>query len=228
VEVVFRGRDPHRLGRRSEQRRRDVRRRLGVAEAAPLVVGIARQERQKGLDVLLRAVPSLLPQHRDLTVLVAGREGNATPDLQRLARELGVAGVVTFLGARDDVPDLLAAADAFAFPSRWEGAAGTIIEALALECPVVCSDLATLQGTVDAGTARLVPVDDATALAAGVSDVLADRRAAAQRATAGRRRFEERFTIDASADGMVGLYERAVSGSRVARNRRRTRTGSGA
>jgi glycosyltransferase involved in cell wall biosynthesis len=214
IDVVFRGRDPERLGRRGAERRASVRHRLGIGDDTPLVLGVARQERQKGLDVLLRAVPYLLAGHPGLVVLVAGREGNATPDLRHLAADLGVADVVTFLGARDDVSDLLTAADVFAFPSRWEGAAGTILEALALECPIVCTDLATLAGTVDTATARLVPVGDPGALATAVGDVLAAPDDAAGRARAGRRHFEARFTIDAAADGMVALYERAVHGTR--------------
>jgi glycosyltransferase involved in cell wall biosynthesis len=213
VDVVFRGRDPERLGRRSAERQAAVRRRLGIGDDTPLVIAVARQERQKGLDVLLHALPSLLARRPSLVVLVAGREGNATPDLRRLVDDLGVADAVTFLGARDDVPDLLAAADVFAFPSRWEGAAGTILEALALECPIVCTDLATLSGTVDGATARLVPVDDPAALAAAVGHVLAAPHDAAERSRAGRRHFEGRFTIDASADGMVALYQRAAAGS---------------
>jgi glycosyltransferase involved in cell wall biosynthesis len=114
---------------------------------------------------------------------------------------------------RDDVPDLLAAADVFAFPSRWEGAGGTLLEAMALEAPIVTSDLATLRQTVDDSVAVLVRPDDARALAAGIVRVLDDPTAATARAAAGRARFEAEFTIGTGARRMARLYG-GVAGAR--------------
>ena len=122
-----------------------------------------------------------------------------------------LAGTVTFLGMRDDVPDLLAAADVFAFPSRWEGAGGTLIEAMAVETPIVTSDLPTLGQTVDDATAVLVRPGDASDLASGVLRVLGDPAAAAVRARAGRARFEAEFTIGAGARRMAELYGAVAS-----------------
>ena len=124
-----------------------------------------------------------------------------------------LAGAVTFLGMRDDVPDLLAAADVFAFPSRWEGAGGTLLEAMALEAPIVSSDLPTLGQTVDDSVAVLVRPGDARDLAAGILGVLDDPAAATARAHAGRARFEAEFTIGSGARRMARLYE-DVAGTR--------------
>ena len=150
VDVVPRGRDPEVLGTRSEQRRTEVRQSLGVGDTTPLVLAVARQEPQKGLDVLVRGLPAIRASLPDVVILVAGREGRATEQLRSLQTALLDPDAVRFLGARDDVPDLLCAADAFVLPSRWEGAAGSVIEAMAMECPIVASDLETLRGTVDA------------------------------------------------------------------------------
>ena len=77
-----------------------------------------------------------------LRVLIAGRPGNATPALQRaLADHPRAAAITTLLGHRHDVPDLLCAADVLAIPSLYEGTAGAAIEAMALRCPVVCTDV---------------------------------------------------------------------------------------
>lgn len=208
IEVVTRGRDPKLLGRRSGERRAGTRQRLGVSEDTPMVLSIGRQEPQKGFDVLFRALPSVLSRYPRVRVLVAGREGRATESLGELVRASGLAESVTMLGMRDDVPDLLAAADVLAFPSLWEGAAGTLQEAMALECPIVTSRLPTILETVDDSIAELVAPGDADDLARGLLAALTDRRAAADRARAGRDRFEQEFTIQVSARRMAQLYAR--------------------
>lgn len=210
IEVIPRGRDGALLGRRTPERRSDVRSRLGIGPDVPLVVAVARQEPQKGLDVLLAAVARLRVARPDLRVLVAGREGRATAALGEAMRAADLGGAVTFLGMRDDVPDLLAAADAFAFPSLWEGAGGTLLEAMALEAPIVTSALPTLLETVDERTAVLVDPGDAAALADGLARVLDDPLAAAGRSAVARERFEAEFTIESSARRMVALYERVA------------------
>lgn len=214
IEVIPRGRDRDLLGRRSAERTAAVRERLRVAPDAPLVLAVGRQERQKGHDVLLQAAALLREHHPGLVVLLAGREGGQTEALHERRDRLGLHDVVRFLGVRDDVPDLLAAADVLAFPSRWEGAGGTVLEAMALECPLVTSALPAVREAVDSTTALLVPADDAFQVAAAVDTTLRDREAARARATRARRRFEQDFTVDSAARRTVDLYDR------VARRRR--------
>jgi glycosyltransferase involved in cell wall biosynthesis len=214
IEVIPRGRDPERLGRRDPQRRARARAGLGVAGGAPLVLAAARQEHQKGLDVLLEALPGVLASHPDARLLLAGRDGNQTPLLLATATRLGLDGRVAFLGPRDDVADLLCAADVVAIPSRWEGLSNVLIEAMAMEAPVVASDLPILEDAVgDDDLVRLVRPGDAEQLAAAISATLHDPAGAAERAGRAHRRFMERFTIDNVVDQMAGFYRRALAGS---------------
>ncbi|HZA85174.1 MAG TPA: glycosyltransferase [Actinomycetes bacterium] len=211
LEVIPRGRDPARLGRRNPERRARVRAGLGVAQETPLLVAVARQEHQKGLDALLEALPGVAREVDGVRLVVAGRDGNQTPLLRAAVRSLGLNGSVAFVGPRDDVPDLLCAADAVVIPSRWEGLSNVLIEAMALEAPVVASDLPTLEGAAtDGDTAILVPPADPARLAAAVVATLADPAAAQRRAERARERFLERFTVDRVADQMVGFYDRAL------------------
>jgi glycosyltransferase involved in cell wall biosynthesis len=211
VEVIPRGRDPALLGRREPERRARVRAGLGVDQATPLLLAVARHEHQKGLDVLLAALPRLLAHAPGARLVVAGREGNQTLLLRATAARLGLDGEAVFLGARDDVADLLCAADVVVIPSRWEGLSNVLIEAMALEAPVVASDLPTLHDAVaDGDTARLVPPGDPAALAAALTATLDDPAAAADRAGRAYRRFLEQFTIDRVVDQMRGFYQRAL------------------
>ena len=211
IEVIPRGRDAQTLGRRSAKRRAETRQRLGVSTESPLIVAIGRQEPQKGLDVLLQAAPAVRARYPDVRFIIAGREGRATAALNELVRSSGLAGTVTFLGMRDDVADLLAAADIFAFPSLWEGAGGTLLEAMALECPIVTSRLPTLLETVDGSTAELVAPGNADDLARGLLTVLADPGTAGHRVRAARNRFDDEFSIQGSAHRMSRLYSRAAA-----------------
>jgi glycosyltransferase involved in cell wall biosynthesis len=157
-------------------------------------------------------------------LVVAGRDGNQTPLLQAIVRRLGLEGAVTFLGPRDDVPDLLCAADAVVIPSRWEGLSNVLIEAMALEAPVVASDLPTLEDAASDGeTAILVPPADPARLAPAIVATLADPEAARRRAGHARERFMRGFTVDHVADQMLAFYGRALV-RRSARRYRRSRT----
>jgi glycosyltransferase involved in cell wall biosynthesis len=212
MEVIPRGRDPEVLGRRGPARRARVRAGLGVADGTSLLLAVARHEHQKGLDVLLAAMPRVLAQAPGARLLVAGRDGNQTPRLLAAAAEAGLDGAATFLGAREDVADLLCAADLVVIPSRWEGLSNVLIEAMAMEAPVVASDLPTLHDAVaDGDTARLVPPGDPDRLAAAIVAALADPAAAAARADRAHQRFLARFTIDRVVDQMGAFYERALA-----------------
>jgi glycosyltransferase involved in cell wall biosynthesis len=176
----------------------------------PVILAIGRQEPQKGFDVLLKSLTTVRSQRPDTRVLIAGREGRASTLLNELVRLHSLTDMVTFLGRRDDVPDLLSAADVFALPSLWEGFAGTVLEAMALECPIVASRLPTLLETIDESTAALVASGDPDQLARTVVAVLADSSSAGTRARAARRRFEQDFTIEVSARRIADLYYRVA------------------
>ncbi len=211
VEVVPRGRDPLALGEPSPERRAHVRRSLGLTDHDWCVLAVARHEPAKGLDVLLGAATRLPAALADRTVvLVAGRDGRSTAALRSSIAAAGPAPQVRLLGARDDVPDLLAACDVMAMSSRREGYPGAAIEAMALAVPIVAT---AVPGTVEAlgpGVGVIVPIDDAGALAAGLASVAAHPAAAAARARVGRARFLERSTTAAVAAAMAGLYARAA------------------
>jgi glycosyltransferase involved in cell wall biosynthesis len=210
VEVVRRGRDPVQLGEPGPQRKRKVRERLGLGEGDVVVLAAARHEPQKGLDVLVRALPNVRQSHPTLRFLLAGREGNQTPLLIRLLEQNGLREASQILGERSDVADLMCAADVWVEPSRWEGGPGAVLEAMALEVPMVVSDLPVYREAITDLSATLVPPDDPVALAEAILGVLADRPAAAERAGRARARFLERFTVERVATEMMGFHERAL------------------
>jgi glycosyltransferase involved in cell wall biosynthesis len=209
--VVYRGRDERRLGRRTAERRRRVRESLGVTDDTFLILNAGRQEFQKGQFVLLDAMQPLLEREPKAQLLIAGRPGNATPRLERLLEGKPWRERVRFLGHRSDLPDLMAGADVFALSSLWEGLGCVNIEALALEAPIVASDLPPVREVVDDGSAGLLfEPGNAAELARQLLRIRNEPGLSAAIATRGRRRFEECFTLERSARGMLEIFEIAA------------------
>jgi glycosyltransferase involved in cell wall biosynthesis len=212
IDVIPRGRDAAALGVRSGRRRAAAREALGVGSGDAVVLAAARHERQKGLDVLLEAWPDVVRKIPAARLFIAGRDGNQSRELRALVDRAEIGSSVVFLGARDDVPELLCAADAFAFPSRWEGLGSVLLEVMALETPIVASDLPPIRETVRADIdALLVPSEAPTELAGALVSVLSNRARAADLARRARGRFLDHYTIERVADGMLAFYDRAVS-----------------
>jgi glycosyltransferase involved in cell wall biosynthesis len=154
----------------------------------PVVLAAGRLAPQKGFSVLLRAAAAW----RDLNpvpLLVIAGDGPLAGELRAQADTAGVDAV--FLGHRDDVPALLAAAAVFVLPSTWEGQPLVLQEALRAGTPVVATRVGGIPGLAGEDAAVLVARGDAPALAAAVRSVLTDpplaarlRAAAAARAAA--------------------------------------------
>jgi glycosyltransferase involved in cell wall biosynthesis len=220
ITVIPRGRDARRLGAPTPTRRAAARRSLGIGAATPLVVTVGRHEYQKGQVHLLRAATRVFAVHPDAVVLVAGRDGAASAELRRMHAELGLGDRVRFLGHRDDVPELLAAADVFVFPSLYEGLGGALIEAMALRLPVVASDIPAVREVVEDGaTADLVPPGDPIALGDALVRLLGDADRMRAYGDRGGRRFEAEYTLATSTTRMLALYDEV--GRDGARGRRR-------
>ncbi len=224
IRVIPRARSRERLGHRSRERREHVRSRLGISPEEFAVLNVGRREFQKGQSTLLPAVAAC----GDSTLLIAGRDGAESSALAALSSELGIVDRVRFLGHRDDVPDLLVAADAFAFPSRFEGLGGAVLEALALGTPIVASDIPALREVLRSGELGvLVPVGDEAALGAALERIRLHPEDAAERSRRGREVFDSCHSPDVVYQEMAD-WLRQVSGmsgsvrGRLA-NRRRPR-----
>jgi glycosyltransferase involved in cell wall biosynthesis len=147
-------------------------------------------------------------------LLVAGSPGRHAALLQHIRQSRGLNERVRLLGHRDDVPDLLAAADLFVFPSLYEGAAGALLEAMAAGLPIVASRIPPIESAVEHGkNALLVERASVAPLAKAISDLLADEELARRFGRRSREIFEDRFTLERSAARMVEFYRRLAARS---------------
>lgn len=169
-----------------------VRRDLGLGPGARVVLFVGRLAEEKGCRSLIEAVPALLSRVPAAATLLAGH-GPDRELLEALAQRSGVAGRVGFLGDRDDVADLLAAADVVCLPSVREGLSLALLEAMAAGRPVVASNIAANRAVLENGASGLlVPPSDPAGIAGGLIAILSDPdRARGMGQTARRRALAE-------------------------------------
>jgi glycosyltransferase involved in cell wall biosynthesis len=210
ITVIERGRDPGRLGEPGLARRRRSRVALGLHPEDEVVVSVGRHEFQKNQAVLIEAIGHLSERDR-LVLLIAGRRGHASTVLEGAIARLPDPGKVRLLGYRDDLPDVLAAADLFVLTSRFEGLPGAVIEAMALGLPIVAGAIPPVREVVEAGeNAFLLPPGDSAALAEAMRRLLEDTALRHRMGLRSRALFLDRFTLDRSARLMADLYERVI------------------
>ena len=158
------------------------------AAGRPVVLAAGRLAAQKGFGTLLEAAASWLDMDPRPLLLVAG-DGPLSEELRATAASLGIDA--EFLGHRDDVPALLAAATMFVLPSLWEGQPLVLQEALRAGVPVVATRAGGIPDLTGDDAAVLVPPGDAARLAAAVRAVLGDPALAARLRAAARKRGAE-------------------------------------
>jgi len=181
---------------------------LGGADR-PTVLSVGRLAEQKGFAVLIDAAARWQGRDPCPRLAIAG----AGPLADALASQARVAGVtVRFLGRRNDVPALLAAADVVVVPSLWDGQPLAVQEALRSGRPLVASRAGGIPDLTGEDGALLVPAGDAGALAKAVLAVLDDPGLAARlRAAATERSRMLPGSLDA-VDSAVTLYRRVLGG----------------
>lgn len=204
IAVIPNGIDPAEFDRAD---RGQVRREFGIPPESPLLGTIGRLHPQKGVDILLRALPELKGPFPGLKTLVVG-QGPAQAALQALAAELDLAQDVIFTGLRGDAPAILAALDLFVLASRWEGMPNVVLEAFAAGKAVVATRVGAVAELVQDGeTGILAPAEDPSALARAIGTLLADAPARARLAAAGRAWVAKEFSLETMVRRTQELYE---------------------
>jgi glycosyltransferase involved in cell wall biosynthesis len=182
-----------------------------LPEDAVVVLAVCRLERQKGVDVAVRAVARLREREPRAHLVVLG-EGAERSRLENLARDFDLPAYLP--GRVPDVAAWLQRASVLVHPVRWEGFGLAVLEAMLAGLPVAASRVSSLPELVaDGETGLLVAPDDPEALAVGLARALADAEALG---AAGLRRAQERFSVARMAEATLDVYETALGGSDVA------------
>jgi glycosyltransferase involved in cell wall biosynthesis len=189
-------------------RRQQTRDLLQIPYGALVIAVIANLIAYKGhrdLIAALALIKGQLPQSWRL--LAIGRDDGIGADLNAQAHSLGIGDNILWLGERGDVDELLSASDMFILPSHQEGFSNALLEAMAARLPVVATAIGgNSDAVVECETGSLVPVRDPRALAAAVLRLAQDSDLRASFGEAGRRRIEQRFSLEACIDRYERLY----------------------
>lgn len=183
----------------ADDSRRDVvraalRRKLGISETAPVLLGVFRLSKEKRPLLFLRTVHKLKRLYPELVALHAGA-GPLLEEARAYALELGIVSSVQFLGVRKDVPDLMRATDILLLCSEHEGLPNVLLEAQTMELSVVASRVGGVGDAVQEGvSALLAEVNDEDALFAACAKLLGDPGLRYQMGRAGRRFVLSNFT----------------------------------
>jgi glycogen synthase len=178
-------------------------------ESSLLLLSVGRIVHQKGFDVAIRALANL----KDLAWewRIAG-DGPQMGGLKLLAQELGIDHRVIFLGwqSREQLIEQYKQSSLFLFPSRHEGMPNAMLEAMASGLPIIASRIAGNEELiVDGETGVLFPSEDADALRAALRKLIPDASLRRKMGDASRRRIEEHYSWETTAQQYALLLEKA-------------------
>lgn len=200
--------DPERVGRRAGWA---IRSELGVADAP--IVGTAITFRpRKGFRMLFEAMAEILNAVPDAHLVIAGAD-EMPEEPAALADALGIRGRVHLLGRRSDMPEVLSSLDVFVLPSESEGMSNAILEAMAMELPVVVTAVGGAPEQVEEGrSGYLVRYPDSPAMAGRVIELFGNSRLRASIGRTARERVVERYSATSMVRQIEDLYAKLLNG----------------
>lgn len=183
-----------------------------VSGDTPVVGMVASLSPRKGYPYLLRAAQSVLAECPDTLFLAIGG-GTQKDELINLRGQLGIPeDRFRFLGMRSDVRNLLAAVDIFALSSTSEGLPYVILEAMAMEKPIVSSDVGGIPEAITSGTEGiLVRPGDIEQLGSALRELIKDPDRRREMGAAARKTVEETFTVDRMVDETETVYRKILN-----------------
>ncbi len=185
-----------------------VRRRLGVGPRQALLLTTAALVGHKDHPTAIRAVRRV---ERDVVLAIAG-DGELRREIEGAIADAGAGDRVRLLGHRDDVPDLLAAADVYVASSKLEGLGTALLDAGLARLPVAATAGGGIpEVVIDGETGILVPPGDHRALAAAIDGLVADPGLARRLGEAGRERVLREFSVERMTARTLAVYQEVVT-----------------
>jgi len=195
---------------RSNEDRTQLRQRLKLPTDRLMIISVGRLMQEKGHPYLLSAVASIPSRERPV-VLIAG-DGPDRTDLEAKIKRFALEHDACLLGNRQDVPDLLAAADLFVLPSLWEGLSLALLEAMAAGLPCVVTAVGENPEVIETGKSGvLVPPADEPALAEAIRRLLREPLQRKRMGEAARERFQRHFSLERCVESHETLYRELLA-----------------
>lgn len=186
-----------------------ARRELQLDAQRPTIGVVGRFSGEKGVDRLIQAIPALNRHVGPVQVLLIG-DGALRAALLEQARQLGVADQVRFAGWCKPLQPWYEAMDLLVLPSRSEGLANVLLEAMAMRVPIAATDVGDTRMLLDDGRCGVMLGDDPHGWAEPIAELLTHRWKAERMTVAAHRRIAEQFSFDARMGKVTAIYERLI------------------
>ena len=210
VSVVLNGIDPVKF-RRAPENRDSAREAFGYGPEHVVLGSVGRLEPQKRFDLLISAFARVRQINPAVRLVIAG-DGSERSALERQIDHLGLSSECRLAGHYSDVVEFHHALDLFVQSSVYEGTPNVVLEAMAMETPIVATAAGGTAEVVRAGVDGLVvEPGDLNALHHAIGLALDDRTGAATRARAARARVEGDLSFSARMDAVERIYEELVT-----------------
>lgn len=212
IHVIYNGLDASRF-QEAKQNRGAVRRLLGLDDSHVAIIIVANLIPYKGHSELIDALARLLPKAPNLRLLVVGQDRGIGDVLKAQSEFLGVAGAIQWLGMRQDIPELLSAADIYVSASHEEGFSNALLEALAAGKAVVATRVGGNPEMLEQGKlGLLVEPRDPGGLADALFELIADPARRGSLGEVAAQSVAQKYGVEKMVDQYVALYRRAVDG----------------
>ena len=183
-----------------------LRQEMKVDEYAPIVATIAILRFKKGHHTLLESIPRVLKEVPEALFLIVG-DGPQEKNIDEKIKAMGLSQKVLMLGLRHDIPEILKAIDLCVLPTLQESLPQSLLQAMAMEKPVIGTDVGGVGEAVKDGiNGRLIAPNNSCALAEAIIDILKDREKARRMGIEGRKIVERSYSAGGMAEKMFALY----------------------
>jgi len=196
------------------------------SDEALYVISTVRLDRQKGIDVLLKAWSKVVAQEKTLKLLILG-QGPLESELKKLAKSLEIIDYVNFVGLVNDPDEYLRKSDIFVLPSRAEGMSNALLEAMCIGLSCIATNISGNKELISENSKKpvllgefviekngiLINPDDVEGLSEAILYLIRNRIGREEIGNEGRLHIEKNYSIDLIADKYIALYQRMLKGN---------------
>lgn len=194
----------------TEDEKREIRRKHGLGEDDAVIGIVSKLWEGKGHSVLLKAVKELKQDIPDVKLIIVG-EGDLLDSLRKEAENLGLKNSVVFKGFQMPVSELIATFDIAVLPSFFEGMGRVILEAMAMEKPVVASRVGGIPELIEDGkNGILFTAGNVRELSAALKEILRNKKLARRMGLEGRKKIGPEFSAEAMVQSISDIYQECL------------------
>jgi glycosyltransferase involved in cell wall biosynthesis len=194
----------------TEKERLELRKEIAGDVRKKIVISVGRIAPPKGYEDLVTAYSFLVPSHPNLVLLLIG-DGPLFEDIRNLISKLSLEKNVLLLGAREDVPRLLAASDLYASSSHWEGLPLAILEAMMAGLPVVATAVGDIPRLITADIGLVIPPRQPRAIAEAIARLFLNPVRLREMGAVARARAMQDYSPQAWMERLLNLYRQLLS-----------------